>query len=182
MTKEHTLCYETDICIFGSLDQIWVYIYISFSTLENLEQQLRMQLDASVGRISKGIRRLLLSCPLLMHWEIGKALCFRMSFSRLWLTDHVITRPQLPFALSYKPSIVNSPIKQWAVCGHIIAIFHPGLARTLMQLGLGGLCSKWPYLLSIDQPGCIQGVISANQIEEKKMSCNPKSYLAIKTW
>ena len=35
-----------------------------------------------------------------------------------------------------------------------------------MQLELGGLCSKWPYLLSIDQPGCIQGVISANQIEK----------------
>ena len=35
-----------------------------------------------------------------------------------------------------------------------------------MQLGLGGLCSKWPYLLSIDQPGCIQDVISANQIEK----------------
>ena len=111
-SKEHTLCYVTDICTFltkwnwcaenkeqlsrflsRSLDQIWVHIYISFSILENLEQQLRMQLDASVGRISKGIRRLLLSCPLLMHWEIGKALCFRMSFSRLWLTDHVITRP-----------------------------------------------------------------------------------------
>ena len=98
--QKNTHCVMKQIFAFLNLWIKFEFTFTFFSTLENLEQQLRMQLDASVGRISKGIRRLLLSCPLLMLCEIGKALCFRMSFSRLWLADHVITRP--PTAICFE--------------------------------------------------------------------------------